>query len=235
VTPRIDGHQHFWKYRPDEFPWIGDGMEAIRRDFLPGDLEAELHAAGIDGAVTVQARQNLVETTWLLDLSEQHGFLRGVVGWVPLTEPAIAQVIENLASRTRLKGVRHILNDEPDDDYMLRADFNAGISLLRRFHLADDILIFERHLPQTLQFVDRHPNQVFVLDHIGKPRIRERVLSPWRESITDLARRENVYCKLSGVVTEAARKSWTPEVRVSERQWLRGATALEAYRLNGEK
>jgi len=231
----IDAHQHFWKYRPEQYAWIGEHMQAIRRDFLPNDLEGSLRAAGIGGAVSVQARQSLEETIRLLDLAEGHGFLRGVVGWVPLTEPAVSGVLDKLAGRAKLKGVRHILHDEPDDGYMLRADFNAGISLLRRFHLADDILIFERHLPQTLQFVDRHPNQVFVLDHIGKPRIRERVLSPWRESITDLARRENVYCKLSGVVTEAARKSWTPEVRVSERQWLRGATALEAYRLNGEK
>jgi L-fuconolactonase len=153
----------------------------------------------------------LEETTWLLDMAEQYGFLRGVVGWVPLTEPAVVHTIEKLAGRTKLKGVRHILHDEPDENYMLRDDFNAGIDVLRSLDLAYDILVFERHLPQTLQFVDLHPNQVFVLDHIGKPRIGEHAVSPWRENIAELARRANVFCKLSGVLTEAGWKSWTPE------------------------
>lgn len=281
MTARIDGHQHFWKYRPDEFAWIGEGMQVIRRDFLPVDLEPELRVCDIDGAVSVQARQNLDETNWLLDLAEGHRFLRGVVGWVPLIDPAVSQVIEQLASRTKLKGVRHILHDEPDDSYMLCADFNAGVGVLGRFDLTYDILIFERHLPQTMQFVDRHPNQVFVLDHLGKPRIREQVLSPWREGIGELARRPNVYCKLSGVLTEADWKNWTPadlrpyfetvleafgprrlmfgsdwpvlllagsyarwhavvtgmiaELSESEQERLMGATAVEAYRLEGEK
>lgn len=185
-------------------------MEVIRRDFLPADLESELRAAGVAGAVSVQARHSLAETTWLLDLAERHAFLRGVVGWVPLTEPALAGVLESLAGRSKLKGVRHILQDEPDDAYMLRADFNAGIGLLERFGLVYDILVFERQLPQALQLVDRHPHQVFVLDHIAKPRIREHALSPWRENVTELARRANVYCKLSGMVTEADWQAWSP-------------------------
>jgi L-fuconolactonase len=206
----IDAHQHFWRYHPEEYVWIGEGMQAIRRDCLPDDLESELRAAGIGGTVSVQARQSLEETSWLLDLAEGHSFLRGVVGWVPLTEPAVAGTLEKLAGRAKLKGVRHILHDEPDDSYMLRPDFNAGVRLLARFQLAYDVLIFERQLPQTLRFVDRHPNQVFVLDHIAKPRIAAQVFSPWRENIAALARRENVYCKLSGMVTEAHWESWTP-------------------------
>ena len=188
----------------------GAGMEPIRRDFLPGDLEPELRAAGMDGAVSVQARQTLEETNWLLDLAEQHAFLRGVAGWAPLAEPGVAGVLEQFAGRTKLKALRHILHDEPDDDYMLRADFNAGVSLLNRFSLAYDILIFERHLPQTMRFVDLHPNQVFVVDHIAKPRIRDGEISPWRENIAELARRQNVYCKLSGMVTEANWQTWRP-------------------------
>jgi L-fuconolactonase len=207
----IDAHQHFWKNRPEEYAWIGENMQAIRRDFLPYDLERELRASGIGGAVSVQARQSLEETSRLLDLAEGHGFLRGVVGWVPLTEPGVAGVLEELAGRTKLKGVRHILHDEPDDCYMLRPDFNAGVSLLARCQLAYDILIFEKHLPQTLRFVDQHPNQIFVLDHIAKPRIAAQVFSPWRENIAALARRENVYCKLSGMVTEGYWKSWRSE------------------------
>lgn len=189
----------------------GEAMSPIRRDFLPGDLERELRAAGIDGAVSVQARQTLEETNWLLDLAGQHAFLRGVAGWAPLTEPGVAGVLEQFAGRTKLKALRHILHDEPDDDYMLRPDFNAGVSLLKRFNLAYDILIFERHLPQAIRFADRHPNQVFVVDHIAKPRIRERALSPWRENIAELAKRDNVYCKLSGMATEADWQAWRPE------------------------
>jgi L-fuconolactonase len=273
----IDAHQHFWKYRPEQYAWIGEHMQAIRRDFLPNDLEGSLRAAGIGGAVSVQARQSLEETIRLLDLAEGHGFLRGVVGWVPLTEPAVSGVLDKLAGRAKLKGVRHILHDEPDDSYMLRPDFNAGVRLLARCHLTYDILIFERHLPQTLRFVDQHPNQVFVLDHIAKPRIAAQVFSPWRENMAALARRENVYCKLSGMVTEARWESWTPRdlqpyfetaiaafgprrlmfgsdwpvlllgssygrwhatvteaisgLSASEREWIMGGAAAEAYRL----
>jgi L-fucono-1,5-lactonase len=224
MTDRIDAHQHFWQYRPDQYAWIGEGMDVIRRDFLPSDLESELLAAGIGGAVSLQARQTTDETDWLLDQAERHVFLRGVVGWAPLKEPAVAQMLEKLAGRPKLKGLRHILHDEPDDAYMLREDFNAGVSLLQRFHLTYDILIFERHLPHTLRFVDRHPNQVFILDHIAKPRIRDRILSPWRENMAELAHRENVYCKLSGVVTEADWQNWTPE---DLRPYVE--TALEAF------
>jgi L-fuconolactonase len=209
---RIDAHQHFWRYQPEEYSWMtGEDMEPIRRDFLPEDLEREMRAAGFGGAVSVQARQSLRETNWLLELAKHHAFLRGVVGWAPLTDPLVAAVLEQFAGRTKLKGLRHLLQDEPDDGYMLRSDFNAGISLLEHYHLAYDILIFERHLPQTMRFVDRHPNQVFVLDHTAKPRIREQSLSPWRENIAELARRENVYCKISGMATEADWRGWRPE------------------------
>ncbi|MFN7997729.1 MAG: amidohydrolase family protein [Bryobacteraceae bacterium] len=206
---RIDAHQHFWAYTPQDFGWIGEGMEAIRRNFLPEDLQRELAASHIDGAITVQVCQTVPETEWLLDMAARYAFLRGVVGWVQLTDATVADIIAPLAANTRLKGLRHILQDEPDDCYMLRPDFNAGIARLRGFNLAYDILIYERHLPQTIEFVDRHPDQVFVLDHIAKPRIRGKILSPWRENIRELARRANVYCKLSGAVTEANWNNWT--------------------------
>ena len=184
-------------------------MESIQRDFLPADLERELCGAGLDGAVTVQARQSLEETAWLLDLAARHPFMRGVVGWVPLAQPGVAAHLERFAARNELKAVRHVLHDEPEDRYMLRKDFNAGIRLLKSFGLVYDILVFERHLPQTIAFVDRHPGQVFVVDHIAKPFIRGGLLSPWRESMLQLARRENVYCKLSGMVTEADWSAWS--------------------------
>jgi L-fuconolactonase len=135
--------------------------------------------------------------------------IRGVVGWVPLVDARLGECLDRLSQNPRLKGVRHVLHDEADDFYMLREDFNRGVDQLHARGLAYDILVFERHLPQTIQFVDRHPNQVFILDHIAKARIRERILSPWKENIQALAKRDNVYCKLSGMVTEARWNSWT--------------------------
>jgi L-fuconolactonase len=207
---RIDSHQHFWKYEPAEYAWINEDMSVIRRDFLPEHLAEEITRAGIEGTVAVQAGTT-TETEWLLGLADNWSFIRGVVGWAPLTDPYASDALEHLAANRKLRGLRHILQDEPDPYYMLRDDFNAGIRTLLRFGLTYDILIYERHLPQTIEFVDRHPNQVFVLDHIAKPRIKAGEISPWRENIRELAQRENVYCKISGIITEANWTSWTPE------------------------
>jgi L-fuconolactonase len=206
---RIDAHHHLWKYSREEYPWMLDGMDSIRRDFLVEDLKNAMREGSVDGTVTVQARQSLTETEWLLELADRHEFMRAVVGWVPLTDPAVGPVLERYVIHAKLRAVRHVIHDEPDDFYILRKDFNEGVGLLKQFGLRYDILIFDRHLPQTIEFVDRHPNQVFILDHIAKPKIRDRVLSPWRERIAQLARRENVYCKLSGLVTEANWSDWT--------------------------
>ena len=206
---KIDAHHHLWQYNNRDYVWMSGGMDCLRRDFLLPDLEQALGRSGIDGAVTVQARQSLEETRWLLGLPKRSRIMRGVVGWVPLTNPGVERSLEEFAADPNLRAVRHVLHDEPDDDYMLRADFNRGIGLLPRYGLVYDILIFDRHLPQTLRFVDAHPNQTFVVDHIAKPRIRDRELSPWRERIRELARRERVYCKISGMVTEADGRAWT--------------------------
>lgn len=184
------------------------GMESIRRDFLAPDLEATLLGAGFNGAVTVQARQSIEETEWLLQLAAGSPIIRAVVGWVPLIDRNVRGVLEKYAVESKLKAVRHVLHDESDDLYMLRSDFQAGIALLKEFGLAYDLLVFERHLPQTIKFVDSHPNQVFVVDHIAKPKISAGGISPWRERMQDLARRPNVYCKLSGMVTEASWHEW---------------------------
>jgi len=204
---KLDSHQHFWKYSDAEYGWIDDN--ALRRDFLPEDLHKELKAAGIDGSVSVQARQTLGETEWLLSLAEQNSFLKGVVGWVPLTSPSVEADLEKFASRKKLKAVRHVVQDEKDDRYILGDDFNAGVSLLDKHGLAYDILIFEKHLPYAIQFVDRHPKQRFILDHIAKPRIRDGAVQPWRDNLREMAKRPNVWCKISGVVTEADHKKWT--------------------------
>ena len=206
---KIDAHHHFWKYSPEEYGWIDEEKALLRRDFLPPHLHEEITAVGIDGVVSVQARQSLEETEELLRYSDQHEFMRGVVGWAPLISPSVKGDLERFSRHPKLKGVRHVLQDEPDDHYISRDDFNRGVAQLRRFNLVYDILIFERHLPQTIEFVDRHPNQVFVLDHMAKPRIKDNLISPWRENISELARRPNVSSKISGMVTEADFENWT--------------------------
>ena len=207
----IDSHQHFWKFEPTEYGWIGPHMTVLRRDLLPEDFEIEKQEAGIDRSIAVQARSSVEETAWLLELANANESVAAVVGWVPLGARDVESHIERFADHPKLRGVRHVVQDEPDDQYLLRPDFNAGVAALRRFRLVYDILIFERHLPAAIEFVDRHPSQAFVLDHIAKPRIREGLLSPWQERIRELARRPNVYCKLSGVVTEAHWQRWTPD------------------------
>lgn len=205
----IDSHHHFWKYNKIDYGWIGEDMKCLKNDFLPPYLEKEVRGTGVDGVVSVQARQSIKETEWLLELAKQHEFIKGVVGWLPLIEEKPEVHLQKYASNTYLKGVRHVLHDETDAEYMLRKDFNRGIAQLKTHNLTYDILIFEKHLPQTCLFVDKHPEQVFILDHIAKPLIKKNELSPWREQIQELAKRKHVYCKISGLITEADVNKWT--------------------------
>lgn len=209
----IDAHHHFWRYNSADYGWIPEAWSALRRDYLPPDLEGELAAAGVDGVVSVQARQSLEETVWLLDFAEKNAFVRGLVGWAPLIAADLPAHLDRLAAHpaaSKLRAFRHVLQAEPDDAYMLRDDFNRGITELTRRGYAYDILILERHLPNAITFVDRHPDATFVLDHIAKPRIAAGELEPWAQHIREIARRPHVTCKLSGMVTEADVKTWTP-------------------------
>jgi L-fuconolactonase len=207
----IDAHQHLWRYSPPGPAWMGDGLEILRRDFLVNDLRQVTANAGITGTIVVEAERTLEETSWLSQVAGSDDVIWGVVGWTPLTIPGAALELEKIAALPKMKGVRHPIHDEMDDQYILRDDFNRGISALKQFDLRYDILVFEKHLPQTVQFVDRHPKQIFILDHVAKPRIREGLLTPWKDHIRELARRPNVYCKLSGMVTEADWNKWSGE------------------------
>jgi L-fuconolactonase len=205
---KIDSHQHFWQYSPEEYGWISDDMSVLKRDFLPADLYKELRANGLDGSVAVQARQTLQETEWLIKMAEEHYFIKGVVGWLDIQDPKFKHQVEKYSRRNKLVGIRHVVQDEPDDRFMLRSEFVAGIRLLENYDLVYDILIFERQLPATLELVSRFPHQRFVLDHIGKPKISYNMLEPWKSQITELAQFPDVYCKVSGMVTEADWKNW---------------------------
>ncbi len=207
----IDSHHHYWHYNQAEYDWIDDSMRVIRADFLPENLKETISGAGVDGVVTVQARQLIEETDWLLQLAQQNDFMKGIVGWIPLIQQDIEDYLEKYSANVKLKAVRHVVQGEADSEFILRKDFNCGISLLKKYSLVYDILIVERQLPNTIKFVDMHPNQPFVLDHIAKPLIATNQISPWRENIMELAKRENVSCKISGMVTEADFKQWTPE------------------------
>jgi L-fuconolactonase len=211
IVEKIDAHHHLWLYDQQNYGWIDQNMGVLRRDFLPADLDKELRSAGIDGAVAVQAQQTLSETAWLLSLADQFSFIRGVVGWAPIASEDFSTHLDHLQSHGKLKGLRHIVQSEADDNFILDASFNRGIARLKNTGLVYDILIFERHLPVAIQFADRHPQQKLVLDHVAKPRIRERAMEPWRRNIAELAKCENVYCKISGMVTEADWSAWSPQ------------------------
>ena len=204
---KLDSHQHFWKYDPAQYGWMKPEWP-IRRDLLPGDLQPLLARCGLDGAIAVQARQTLEESRWLLELADAHPLIKGVVGWVDLRSERVGEQLERFASHPRFVGVRHVVQDEPDDNFLLRPEFVRGIGALRPFQLRYDLLIFPRQLPAAIELVRRFPEQPFVLDHLAKPLIRDGVISPWREQIHALAAAPNVCCKISGMVTEAHWQHW---------------------------
>jgi len=208
---RLDSHQHFWKYNPAHQVWMTDAMAVLRRDYLPGELQPILEVIGFDGTIAVQARQMTEETEWLLKLADEHDFIKAVVGWVDLRSPKLREQLERYSKHPKLVGVRHVVHDEPDDHFMLLPEFRRSLAQLGEFGLTYDLLLFPKHLPVAVKLVTEFPDQPFVLDHIAKPGIRECQVSPWKEDLKRLAEFPNVFCKLSGMVTEAKWKQWQPE------------------------
>jgi L-fuconolactonase len=206
----IDAHHHLWRYSATEYDWINDSMAALRRDFLPEDLIAELANASVDGAVTVQARQSLEETRWLLELAQNCKAIRGVVGWAPTAASDFEASLHVFAADPKLVGLRHVVQAE-GKGFLDGTGFNHGVRAMEKFGLVYDLLIVERQLEEAISFVDRHPKQTFVLDHIAKPKIASGEIEPWRTQIKELSHRSNVSCKLSGLVTEDAWSSWSIE------------------------
>lgn len=212
ATLRIDAHQHFWKYDPVIHSWINDAMWVIRRNYSPVDLLPLLQAAGMDGCMTVQVNQTEDENTELLELAGRFDFIKGVVGWIDLQNPAVEERLECHRAFPKLKGFRHILQGERDRALMLKPAFKRGIGSLRKFGYTFDILIFPDQLGYTRDFVASFPDQPFIIDHIAKPYIRDRFITEeWKDAIRAVAAFPNVSCKISGMVTEADWKHWKPE------------------------
>ncbi|HZG77577.1 MAG TPA: amidohydrolase family protein [Paenibacillus sp.] len=204
---KIDSHQHFWVYDREEFGWTGGPDSPISKSFSPEQLAPLLRANGFDGAVAVQARTSLAENDYLLGLADEHDFIRAVVGWVDLTSPDVEEQLAKVAGHPKFNGVRHIAQAEADD-FLARDDFARGIKALSAFGLTYDILIYHRQLPAAIELVRKFPEQPFVVDHLAKPDIKGGTLEPWKERMRELAKHDNVMCKVSGMVTEADVADW---------------------------
>ncbi len=207
---KIDSHQHFWVYDPIRDNWINDEMQVLRRNFLPADLKPLLEANGIAGTVSVQADQSDRESRFLLSLAEENDFIKAVVGWTDLCALNVEGVLEQYSRFNKLKGFRHILQAE-EPDFMLKPDFLRGIAALKHYGFSYDILVYPRHLSKVIELVKRNPDQAFVLDHLAKPDIKNGEMQDWSRQIKLLALFPNVFCKLSGMITEADYRSWKKE------------------------
>jgi L-fuconolactonase len=208
MIPALDAHQHFWHYNVHDYPWIDESMAKLRVDYLPEQLHLEASTCGVIKSIAVQARQTMDETLWLLALASNKNEIAGVVGWADINSATFAKDLEWLTASPKLLGLRHVVQAEPAQ-FLERPSFNAGISLLAKTNLVYELLIRTEQLPEAIAFVDRHPHQRFIVDHGAKPPIRSKELQPWRTEISKLAQRDNVSCKLSGLVTEANWKNWS--------------------------
>ena len=207
----IDSHQHFWSYEPEKHSWIDDEMSVIRRDFLSDDLQKVFDENGVDACVAVQADQTTEETDFLISLAENNNFIKGVVGWVDLRSESIEEDLLKYKKYDVVKGFRHVVQEEQDHNFMLRPEFLNGIELLGKYDLCYDILIFPHQLGAALELVNKFPNQKFVIDHIAKPYIKDGFFEGWAVMMREIAKNQKVYCKISGMITEADYKTWTPE------------------------
>lgn len=207
----IDAHQHFWKFDPVRDSWINADMKIIQKDFLPDDLDYLFNELGIDGSVVIQSDQSETETKFQLKNADQYEFIKGVVGWIDLQADDIEEKLAYYQQFKKLKGFRHVLQGETRRGMMLQPAFQRGIGLLEKFGFTYDLLILPDQLKYAKQLAANFQGQYFVLDHIAKPGIKNKEINEWRKGIIALALHQNVYCKISGMVTEADWKRWTKD------------------------
>ena len=208
---RVDSHNHYWVYNPLRDSWIDDSMSVIQKDFLPETFSSVLKEHNMNGSIAVQADQSEEETQFLLKLSKENDFIKGVVGWMDLRAEDLAEKLNFLKNEQKLCGFRHIVQAEPDDKFLIREDFIRGLKLLNEYNFTYDILIYPHQLKAAIELVNKIPNQRFVLDHIAKPEIKKGIMEPWTAQLSELASAKNVYCKVSGIITEAEHRHWKPE------------------------
>lgn len=208
---KIDAHQHFWRYKSARDAWITDQMAVLKRDFLPEEFAEECAANGIDASVAVQVDQSENETSFLLKLAQKSRHIAGVVGWVDLVSPRVVQRLEHFSHFEKLRGFRHLAQAEKDDRFIAREDFVKGVAQLRQFGFTYDILVYARQLPAAVELASRVPEQRFVIDHLAKPEIKAKRIAPWAAQMREIAQNRNVFCKVSGMVTEADWHQWKPE------------------------
>ncbi|WP_271766523.1 amidohydrolase family protein [Aquimarina algiphila] len=207
----IDSHQHFWKYDPVKHSWINDEMSVLQQDYLPSNLKKLYKEANIDGCITVQADQSEKETEFLLDLAKKNTFIKGIVGWVDLRSDTLEDRLKYYSNHKIIKGFRHVVQDEPDPEFIIGDQFKKGIALLNQYGFAYDILIFPHQLEASLKLIEEFPEHRFVIDHIAKPKIKDRLIDDWQRIMQAIATHKNVYCKVSGMVTEADWSGWKYE------------------------
>jgi len=204
----IDAHQHFWNYSPQKHSWISPEMGMLKRDFLPEDLQKIYEENGINACVAVQAEQSEKETMFLLQFAEEYEFIKGVVGWVELRSRDLEKRLEHYRKFDKLKGFRHLVQDEPNPDFLVDADFQEGLGMLEKYGFTYDLLVYPHQLNAAIKTVGNFPHLKFVVDHIAKPPIKQQVMEPWKEVINSIGSYPNVYCKISGLITEASWESW---------------------------
>ncbi len=207
---RIDAHHHFWKLDRHDYPWMGPDLKPLHFDFGPADLQPLLAKHRIDRSVLVQTISSLDETKWFLSLARSHKSIAGVVGWVDLRDQRVGDTLDELLASPGLVGIRHQVHDEPDVNWLLRPDVQHGLKELVKRDLRYDLLIRPPHLAASLQIARAFPDLSFIVDHIAKPRIAQRGWDDWAGGIAELARCPNVWCKLSGMITEANWATWQP-------------------------
>lgn len=207
----IDAHHHFWIYRPNEFAWLTDEMEVLRRHFMPADLKAAAEPAGVTGVITVHAKRSRTDTAWLLSLAAQDPFIKGVIGWVPLKDAELGVILDDLRKNPRFRGAREILQGASDDEFFTCPDFNRGLKELTVRQIPFDLAISQDQLASATRLVDQHPDQQFILDHLAKPEIAGSGIGEWGTQIRELAQRPNVFAKFSGVVTGMREAGWGPD------------------------
>jgi L-fuconolactonase len=207
---RIDAHHHFWQIGRYDYVWMAPELDVLRRNYMPPDLRPLLEQHGIEGTILVQTISSLDETRWFLELADQHPFIAGVVGWVDLTDPGVGDVLDELRTHPKLVGIRHQVHDEPDENWLLRADVQRGLAELARRSIPYELLIRPHHLAVSLSVAEKHPDLPLIIDHMAKPEIAKQAYDDWADGIARLARCPNVACKLSGMITEADWRRWTP-------------------------